>query len=1125
MTNDINLLFETTRSEQLHIDEYNGMLGQLDERKRKRCTIYPTDSGNQIRKKCKLSKIWGIHHAPVWDRYMSTDNSISDTGDSGADVGGDSGGDSGGIGEYNGSGLVYPNSIGPEHDDEFINDVKQLKTLTYTSPDIEYEWGEALRYPELKKLGKELWKQSIQDGNIVPWSALEDVQNFDENLKNLDAIKIKNVAEQIKTGVIELPIIGVRPNGEYELIGGNTRVAILLRLGYDPQVILIDIPAAQPDSAPATKKRTPPKKKVTSKPTSSKKKPAAKPSSAKSKEKPKSSTERVRRYYRRHPEKVRTYLKKTQDDRVTRNRDRSKAIKKYGKAKMKNHDVHHPNGTKRGGWRLAKKDHGRDKKNENIEYVYLHELLNDGTPPGAWTLIMEGGAAGHMAHPYEDNSLTFADVKDMITKGLVGDLGAEEPVTEKLDGQNIMFTVKNGRVHFARNKGQVKNKGKNALDVSGIRQMFAGRGNIEKAFTGAAEDLQTAIDRLSSERRTDMFADGGKFMNVEIIFPDTKNVIPYDKSVLVFHGSVEYDDEGNELQRSVEDGRTLSNELTKVNAEQQNTFGIRGPKTISFNDASTIENKKMLKNMGARVSEIQKSYDLDDKDTIEDYKLQWWSDVLPDIAQSSGVELSESEFDGIVKRWALGDKSFKVSDIESPETKKWFREFEGTELKSAQREATKPLETIFLQVGALTLRRVTDFLSANNPKIANELKSEVLDAIKQIQQSSDVDKLAALQIQLERLQNIGMDNIVPTEGIVFTYNGKPYKFTGTFAPINQILGTLKFDKGKAKLSDAEAEPQTKKSTKAQPTTQAPPTEEPTEKSEEPQRTVAVFTGRFQPFHAGHHSVYQNLVDRFGKENVYIATSNKTDAITSPFGFSDKKEIMTKMFRIPEESVVQVKNPYAPTELLGKLPPNTIYVTAVSQKDASRLGGKYFKSYDDTPPEQLRGYGEQGYVVIAPEMQLQINGKNISGTQLRSVLGDPKITDRAKKEIFTKVYGKFDNKLFKKVVRTTTDSEEARALTAMHTLPPKQQMPQPEPKKEPVEPQQQVPQGVPGQQIPADAAAKKVEPGQQDMQSEPYEPYEPGETWTTTGGLFGAKNRSGVTRYYTKIQSAQRYAAN
>lgn len=77
-----------------------------------------------------------------------------------------------------------------------------------------------------------------------------------------------------------------------------------------------------------------------------------------------SSTERVRRYYKRHPEKVRAYLKKTAKDRAKRNKDRREAVKKYGKKKMKNHDVHHPNGPHGGSWRLAKKDHGPDKKKD-----------------------------------------------------------------------------------------------------------------------------------------------------------------------------------------------------------------------------------------------------------------------------------------------------------------------------------------------------------------------------------------------------------------------------------------------------------------------------------------------------------------------------------------------------------------------------------------------------------------------------------------------------------------------------------------------------------------------------------------------------------------------------------------
>jgi hypothetical protein len=899
---DVDILFEATRVTQDIIGIFNKKLEVLDEKKRKECTILPMDSKKKISKKCKKAYAWGIHYAPVWNRYVQQEPDTSEP-----DVGGDTGGETGG-----------------------------------------------------------------------------DVGGGDAG----------GVAEAM------------------------------------------------------------------------------------------SSTERVRKYYKRHPEKVRKYLKDTVKDRVARNRDRAKAIKKYGKKKMKNHDVHHPNGAQNGNWKLAKKDHGRDKKNEN--YVYLEELLEGNVPYDNWILINEGGAAGHMAHPYEDDALSFTDVKEMVRRGLVGELDAEEPVTEKLDGQNIMFTVKDGRVYFARNKGQVKNKGQNALDVAGIRNMFAGRGNIEKAFTGAAEDLQRAVDALPPEQRDQMFTGGSKFMNVEIILPDTQNVIPYDKSVLVFHGSVEYDDEGNELGRSVDDGRTLSDQMTKVNAQQQKTFGIQGPKTISFSDAQTVENKQALKDIGRRISRLQDVYGLDDKSTVEDYKLAWWENKLMDISQQTGVEFTGDEFEGITRRWALGDKTFKVKDIQDPEKKRWFREFEAKELKKTQQEATRPLEQIFLQTGALSLRRVTDLLAANNPEAAAKLKQEVLDAIKKIKETGDENKLAALQIQIERLESVGLDKVVPSEGMVFMYNGKPYKFTGAFAPVNQILGTLKFDKGKAELTEPDKDDRT---------TEEPPVAPPQEKP----RTVAVFTGRFQPFHSGHYSIYKNMVDRFGKENVFIATSNKTEAGKSPFEFKDKEQIMTKMFDIPEEMIVQVKNPYAPVEVLQSLPAGTTYVTAVSQKDADRLkGGKYFQPYD--PETSKAGYAEKGYFIVAPEMQLDIDGKNISGTQLRAIFGNPNITDEVKQEIFAKVYGKFDQDIFSKIVKTTTKSEEELKLTQKFGK---------EPQKKKTKAPEEKPQ----------PRKKVVDTNTSDDAGQ----YQPGETWQTTGGNFGGKNKKNQIKYFGTEDKAKKFA--
>ena len=57
-------------------------------------------------------------------------------------------------------------------------------------------------------------------------------------------------------------------------------------------------------------------------------------------------------------------------------------------------------------------------------------------------LLKEGGAYGHMAHPFDDKDLTFGDLKKIITNGLGGKLSREDNVTEKLDGQNLMISWK-----------------------------------------------------------------------------------------------------------------------------------------------------------------------------------------------------------------------------------------------------------------------------------------------------------------------------------------------------------------------------------------------------------------------------------------------------------------------------------------------------------------------------------------------------------------------------------------------------------------------------------------------------------------------------------------------------------
>ena len=109
------------------------------------------------------------------------------------------------------------------------------------------------------------------------------------------------------------------------------------------------------------------------------------------------------------------------------------------------------------------------------------------------------------------------------------------------------------------------------------------------------------------------------------------------------------------------------------------------------------------------------------------------------------------------------------------------------------KEYMKPFEELFIEVGAEIMTNVSGWLAANPDSTVQRVKKQLDSAIKNVRSGGDLKKLNTLKLQLDKLNKIGgLKSIVPSEGIVFKYNGKTYKFTGAFAPINQITGLMTF---------------------------------------------------------------------------------------------------------------------------------------------------------------------------------------------------------------------------------------------------------------------------------------------------------------------------------------------
>jgi hypothetical protein len=452
--------------------------------------------------------------------------------------------------------------------------------------------------------------------------------------------------------------------------------------------------------------------------------------------------------------------------------------------------------------------HSWPTKSGGKDLYVCHECGHDNNPALKESKILtEGGAAGHMAHPWDDHGLTFNDMKEIVSRGLSGQLDIEQAVTEKTDGQNIQITWKNGEIGFARGKGTIINpmttpeiiadflrKQQKAIDERGAA---AGEDyqRVVDAYQACAEDLTESLRSIPEATLNEIFKNGRVFANMEIIYPATKNVIAYDKAHLQFHNLVEYDENGNIVETDLTGGAMMQRVIQDANAHMQKTFSFIPPQRIKLGRVYDFEDQQSA--FFNEIAQLQRQFNLKDTDMISEYHKAWWRDAISSKAQQLSYDITEDILITLIYRWSFGDKSKNISvlkkEIGNPEFSAWVGEFDKKDFKQYKKQNLEPFESIFLRLGVVVLKNAENFLAANPDQTVQEIKTELAQLIKDLQAKNDPATIQKLELELRRIQKLGgFDSIVPTEGVVFTFQGNTYKMTGAFAPVNQLLGVLKY---------------------------------------------------------------------------------------------------------------------------------------------------------------------------------------------------------------------------------------------------------------------------------------------------------------------------------------------
>ena len=478
-----------------------------------------------------------------------------------------------------------------------------------------------------------------------------------------------------------------------------------------------------------------------------------------------------------------------------------------------------------------------------------------------------GGLGGHVDHLYDNTDLSFTDMIKIMQAASNGEITGGE----KLDGQNLFvsYSVKDGKAKAARNVGNVK---KGGMDAEALAAKFAGRGTLEAAFNGAFEAFVDAVQQMSDEIKVKVFgSDANIFYNAEVMDPDNPNIINYNSKNLIIHrdGHGEYDREtGKVTDRDVSAEAELLGKALK-SVEKSDKEGAFGIEMKAVERLRALNSDEALNNAVSRIKSLLSTSNVGTGATVGEYIVSKLDALIermfPDLDEDTKKLLMQRMFG--VKGTTATQIYKRISD---PSVKSAVRDFIKDQ-KRVRKEIIFPLEDIVHDFAVAMLDGLKSRFVLSHKDEINRIADRVEQAIAEIEAEGDDTKTQKLKQGLGKLKSL--DKISSSmEGFVFAYDGHTYKLTGSFAPVNQIMGLLPWEKKKG--GDLN------------------------ENQEETQR-IGLFPGKFKPPHTGHFLGAKEMIDSYDADKVFVIISKR----------GVKRETEKGLFVVMPETSEKIWNKY------------------------------------------------------------------------------------------------------------------------------------------------------------------------------------------------------------------------
>ena len=482
-------------------------------------------------------------------------------------------------------------------------------------------------------------------------------------------------------------------------------------------------------------------------------------------------------------------------------------------------------------------------------------------------LLLEGGVAGHLAHLYDNPDLSYSDMEEILSTAARGDLIG----TEKTDGYNIYLSFVDGEARYARNKSDMRKGGSNAADLAA--RVFKGGEGVKRVYTASFRAFEKAARSLTPEEQAMLFgAEAPVFLNTEIQGPGASNVVNYDANVLSIHasGHKQYIEDSDQVVNVTDAAvnrisQTLDDVLDRFEeATGDEPFSVRKTAVLQL---QALADKSILEDTLRRMNHAGFSGNM----TIGQYTDMKLTPIIKRAVPSANKEVIGHIIDHI--KAIKGRKNIRLVRKmlkDENEVAALAQLLEKNSKKKLLGEIIEPIEDAIHDFAVEMLKGLESAYILDNARELERLRSEVATAIEKIQNYDGPGRDEAHDILIRQLKKLKSHDNVNTavEGFVFTWNGQMYKFTGNFAPINQILGLFRYGRGDVEAIDRLDENQGQR------------------------RVVAIVPGAFKLPHRGHFAMVRQYSVMADEVKIFISPlSRQSDGeFAQPIDFTSEHSL-------------------------------------------------------------------------------------------------------------------------------------------------------------------------------------------------------------------------------------------